>query len=52
MEELKAGRIYFPSKLLSDIFRQNKNTRWEFDGRKNKEQGGQEIKKDEDYPER
>lgn len=27
VEGLKAGRIYFPSKLLSDIFRQNKNIR-------------------------
>lgn len=33
VEGLKAGRIYFPSKFLSDIFRQNKNTRWEFDRR-------------------
>lgn len=36
-EGLKAGRIYFPYKLLSNIFRQNENTRWEFGGRENKE---------------
>lgn len=36
-EGLEAGRIYFPYKLLSDIFRQNENTRWEFGGRENKE---------------